>query len=377
MAEADPKPPNPIVVLNSYLHDRVDSLRSALPPHMKPERFISAVMTAVQLNPDLLECNRRSLWIACMRCAQDGLLPDGTEAAIVPYKKNASYVPMYQGLLKKFRNSGQFKWVTAGIAYEGEEYEHWIDENGEHFKHVPSNDSPDRKIKRVYALATTKDGGFFVTDMSQADIAKRRGVSRASRDDAPWKVWPDEMMKKTALKNLSKVLPKSSDIDLFLQRDEQESLGVQTTDAISDQRGAAFGDVLDHFAEGDTSDKQAESKSAEAPTPAAGEATGVSGVAAAKPEASGADQPSQSSQTAAAASAPTNPSLDTFAEQTRQAVDPSEVARRRGREGFRAGKKRREVPEEYRAAGSGALALEWTAGWDAEQAEEHSKTAAR
>jgi recombination protein RecT len=248
------KQANPLVVLNTYLQERVDSLRTALPPHMKPERFISSVMTAVQLNPALMACERRSLWLSCMRCAQDGLLPDGQEAAIVPYKDKAQYLPMYQGLLKKFRNSGQFRWVGTGIVFEGDVYEHWITQEGEHFKHVPADDNSGKKIRRVYALATTKEGGSFIADLSMAEIDKRRAMSRASRDDAPWKQWPDEMMKKTALRVLSKLLPKSSDIDIFLQRDEAESLGVETVHAIDDQRGAAFGNVLDHFA-GTTADQ--------------------------------------------------------------------------------------------------------------------------
>jgi recombination protein RecT len=189
-----------------------------------------------------------------MRCAQDGLLPDGQEAAIVPYKDKAQYLPMYQGLLKKFRNSGQFRWVGTGIVFEGDVYEHWITQEGEHFKHVPADDNSGKKIRRVYALATTKEGGSFIADLSMAEIDKRRAMSRASRDDAPWKQWPDEMMKKTALRVLSKLLPKSSDIDIFLQRDEAESLGVETVHAIDDQRGAAFGNVLDHFA-GTTADQ--------------------------------------------------------------------------------------------------------------------------
>jgi recombination protein RecT len=255
MAEARAtKQANPLVVLNTYLQERVDSLRTALPPHMKPERFISSVMTAVQLNPALMACERRSLWLSCMRCAQDGLLPDGQEAAIVPYKDKAQYLPMYQGLLKKFRNSGQFRWVGTGIVFEGDVYEHWITQEGEHFKHVPADDNSGKKIRRVYALATTKDGGSFIADLSMAEIDKRRAMSRASRDDAPWKQWPDEMMKKTALRVLSKLLPKSSDIDIFLQRDEAESLGVETVQTIDDQRGAAFGNVLDHFA-GTTADQ--------------------------------------------------------------------------------------------------------------------------
>jgi recombination protein RecT len=239
---------HPLVVFRNYLQERADSLQSALPPHIKPERFISAVMTAVQINPDLLACERRSLWLACMRCAQDGLLPDAQEAAIVAYKSKAQYLPMYAGLLKRFRNSGNFRWVGTGIVYEGDTYEHWVTQDGEHFRHVPAEDNSGKKIRRVYALATTKDGGSFIADLSMAEIEKRRAMSRASRDDAPWKQWFEEMARKTALRVLSKLLPKSSDIDVFLQRDEAESLGVEPVETISDQRGAAFGNVLDHFA---------------------------------------------------------------------------------------------------------------------------------
>jgi recombination protein RecT len=343
MAEAAPKQANPVVVLHNYLQERISTFKSALPPHLKPDRFIASVMTAVQLNQDLLACDRRSLFMACVRAAQDGLLPDGTEAAIVPLKDKAQYLVMYQGLMKKFRNSGEFRWVTAGLVREGEIYEHWITEQGEHFKHIPGDDS-DAPVRRVYALATTKDGGSFVADLSVKEINKRRAMSRATRDDAPWKQWPEEMQKKTALRVLSKLLPKSSDIDAFLQRDEAESLGVQATDTISDPRGAVVGNVFDHFAE-------TKSEPAASVSSAAAEASPQQG-------ASGAGQ----SDAAVSSAGPAPPS-----------TDPAEVARRRGREGYRAGKKRREVPEEYRAPGSGALALNWTEGWDAEQAEEQRR----
>ena len=90
-------------------------------------------MTAVQkLNPDLLACHDMRLVVACLpcACAQDGLMPDGTEAAIVAYKDKAQYLCMYRSVCsKKFRNlAGNFQWITTGIAYTGEAYEHWIDE---------------------------------------------------------------------------------------------------------------------------------------------------------------------------------------------------------------------------------------------------------
>ena len=154
------------------------------------------------------------------------------------------------GLLKRFRNSGQFKWITAGIVYEGEEYEHVITETGEHFRHVPGDDTTDKKIKRVYALATTKDGGSFIADMPIADIEKRRNMSRASRDDAPWKTWPREMMLKTAIRVLSKYLPMSSDLDTLMQREDDADLGIERPNPAPVERLSTQA-ALDHFG-GDT-----------------------------------------------------------------------------------------------------------------------------
>lgn len=212
---------HPLVVFRNYFDNRAGELRHALPTHITPEKFIRTIVTAAQTNPDLLACDKPSLWNACIRCAADGLLPDGREAAIVLYKNKAGYIPMYQGLLKLFRNSGEFRWVGAGIVFEGDEYDHWTDEKGEHFHHRPADDNDGKKVRRVYALATTKDGGSFIADMSMSEIHKRRAMSRASRDDSPWKQWPEEMAKKTAIRVLSKFLPKSSDLERVIEHEEE------------------------------------------------------------------------------------------------------------------------------------------------------------
>jgi recombination protein RecT len=118
---------------------------------------------------------------------------------------------MYQGLLRRFRRSGQFKWITANVVHEGDFFEHWIDEAGEHFKHVPGGNFM-APITRIYSLATTKDGGVFVAVLPIAEANKIRNQSRATREDSPWKQWPEEMYKKTALRRLSKYLPSARDL---------------------------------------------------------------------------------------------------------------------------------------------------------------------
>jgi recombination protein RecT len=57
------------------------------------------------------------------------------------------------------------------------------------------------------------------------EVNKHRAVSRASREDAPWKQWEAAMQRKTALRELSKLLPKSSDLDAIMNQDERELYG--------------------------------------------------------------------------------------------------------------------------------------------------------
>jgi recombination protein RecT len=243
---------HPLVVIRKFLDSRMQELKMALPAHISPERFIRVVITTIQKNPDIGACDRQSLWNACVMCAADGLLPNGEEAALVAYKTKAQYLPMYQGLLKKFRNSGEFRHVNTYVVYHDEPFEHWIDETGEHFKHVPGDERDIKKVRRVYATATTKDGGVFIADMSIGEVNKRRAMSRATREDAPWEKWPEEMMRKTAIKALAKFLPRSSDIDALLQRDDAALSGVE---AIEERRHAVAAtdtmSALERFAQDD------------------------------------------------------------------------------------------------------------------------------
>src|SRR4051794_27225823 len=191
----------PMVVLRDRLQARSDELRTALGGDVSPEMFIRAVMTSVSLNQEILGCTWQSIWNACLKCCRDGLLPDGQDAAIAPYKTTATYIPMYQGLLRRFRRSGQFKSVGAYVVRQGEEFQHWVDETGEHLKHVPG-ETFSAPIVKVYARANTKDDGFFVAVLSVAEANKIRDKSRSTREDSPWKQWPEEMYKKTALRRL-------------------------------------------------------------------------------------------------------------------------------------------------------------------------------
>src|SRR6185312_1471032 len=57
-------------------------IKAVLPSHIPFEKFERVAMMAVQLEPRLLQCELRSLFLELQKCAADGLLPDRKEAVI-------------------------------------------------------------------------------------------------------------------------------------------------------------------------------------------------------------------------------------------------------------------------------------------------------
>lgn len=207
--------------IRTSLQALAPQLKAALPPHINVEKFIRVAQTAILTNPSVLNCERNSLFAACLKAAQDGLLPDGKEAALVPFGQVATYMPMVAGIMKKVRNSGELSSIMSQIVYEKDPFRYWVDENGEHLTHEPNILSIDRgQPVGAYAIARTKDGGTYIEVMTRDDVERVRDSSR-SKDSGPWKLWPEEMAKKTAIRRLSKRLPMSTDLEDTIQRDDQ------------------------------------------------------------------------------------------------------------------------------------------------------------
>lgn len=193
--------------------------RACLPPHITVERFIRIASTAVQINPQLVnQCTRKSLYLAFLQAAQDGLLPDGREGAVLPYGDVAHWSPMIQGICKKARQSGQIKTLDAQVVCENDVFEYWTDETGPHFKHVPV--FKDRGAdKLTYAYAVTDDGFFFEV-ITEDEMAQIEGMSKGK--NTPWKgPFRGEMKRKSALRRLAKYrLPSSTDLEELVRRDD-------------------------------------------------------------------------------------------------------------------------------------------------------------
>lgn len=243
-AIAERQPQHPLVVLRSQLEQRAAEFKMVLPSHITPEKFQRTILTAVQTNEKLLTADRRSLITACNKAAQDGLLPDGREAALVEFvtrQKDANgqwtsvrlvqYMPMVYGLRKKILQSGEVTDIFANVVYR-QEYEaelFYYEEGTERaLRHKPLLDPgfepKDEDIIAAYSVATFPDGTKSYEVMRRFEINKVRQCSQTGAlgktdrngnpipPKGPWVEWFPEQAKKTVMRRHSKTLPMSSDI---------------------------------------------------------------------------------------------------------------------------------------------------------------------
>lgn len=209
---------NPATVIRQNLAAMAPEFKAALPSHISVEKFTRVAMTAINNTPALQNADRRSLFGAIVRLAQDGLLPDGREAAIVMFGDKAQAMPMIAGVLKKVRQSGEVSKLSAHVVHKNDDFV-WrlgFDETVEHCP--PALDVDRGDAIGAYAIAVLKDGSQLLEVMTKAEIERVRKVSRAS-GKGPWVEWWGEMARKTVMRRLSKRLPMSTDLETEFERD--------------------------------------------------------------------------------------------------------------------------------------------------------------
>jgi phage RecT family recombinase len=198
-------------------------LPNILPPHISPRAFATAVVTAVSKNPELLKCTPESFFLSVAQAANDGLMPDGKLGALVPRKNKqsleATWMPMIAGIVKKMYGSGSISTIEVGAVYQGDEWDHWTDETGVHFRHRRKSDGRGLPVA-AYSLVRNTLGHISICVLEQSDIISIK--AKASEYSQAWKDFPGEMCGKSCLRRHSKSLNLSPDIDRVIQRVDAE-----------------------------------------------------------------------------------------------------------------------------------------------------------
>ena len=223
-------------------------LTGALPRHMTPDRMIRIALTAATRNPKLLQCGVESIGLALLQASQLGLEPNGRDAHLVPFRNNKAnrmdcvLIPDYKGLIQLAYRSGQVDNVSAKAVYSGDFFEYEFGTN-ERLKHIPSEEENPGELRYAWAMVRFKNGGSKFIVLNKRDVMRRKKVSKSTGQDSPWNTSPETMWAKSAVKELSKWMPQTSELDTFhkavAQDDAVEFAGVIDVESVSVERPTA------------------------------------------------------------------------------------------------------------------------------------------
>lgn len=199
-------------------------IQRALPKHITADRVARLVLTEIRKNPKLLNCTRESFFGALMTASALGLEPGvNGEAYLVPYadKKrgivDCQLIIGYQGVAKLFWQHPLAKRMSAEYVCENDEFEY---DKGlvQRLHHKPAEGNRG-KVTHYYAIVELSTGALQF-DVFTADQIKalRRGAVGSSGNIADPEHW---MERKTALKQVLKLMPKAAEVAYVQAVDEQ------------------------------------------------------------------------------------------------------------------------------------------------------------
>ena len=176
-------------------------------------------------NPYLMKCDANSVKDAIVNVALTGITlnPALKYAYLVPRKVKGDLKCIldisYMGMIKILTDAGAVKNVDAGVIYSNDKYD-FRRGSDPYFKHQPALSNKGEKVG-AYAIAFLRDGGFQFEILGREEIEKIRATSESYKNEegrkySPWETWEDEMWKKSVLKRLFKLLPKTNFSDQLI-----------------------------------------------------------------------------------------------------------------------------------------------------------------
>lgn len=206
--------------VSQMLEKKRQDIQQLLPSHVDTDRFIKSALLAVARDPKLLQCTKESLFTSIVNAGELGLdfTPAKGHAYLIPYGKEATFMPGYRGFIQLARNSGEIKAMDAHVVYENDEFELMYGSDNR-IVHKPALNNKGNSIG-AYAIAFFNDGSHQFVFMDMDDLQKIRNTSKM-KGGIPWKEWEDEMNRKSAIRRLAKYLPISPEVAKAIDADNQ------------------------------------------------------------------------------------------------------------------------------------------------------------
>lgn len=219
---------NKIAQVSGYLTRIQGEIQRALPRHMDADRMARLTLTAIRKTPNLALCTEASFAGSLLTASALGLEPgvEG-ECYLVPYKNfnkkterttmECTLIVGYQGYTKLYYGTPMAGSIDAQAVYEADDFDYELGTRA-FLRHKPARG--DRgEIVDYYAMATLTSGATPFVVLSPEQVKELRGGKVGpSGDIADPQRW---MERKTALRQLVKLLPKSPTLAAAAAADER------------------------------------------------------------------------------------------------------------------------------------------------------------
>ena len=148
------------------------------------DAYCRVVLNAMVQTPQLGECDAGSLQQALLASMNAGLVPDGKEAAIVPFKGKATLILMIEGRLKLAQQATKGLVVRSMAVYQGDEWDYAEGLNAR-LDHVPNPGVSNFEDDLIYVYATARLPGAAEPQYDVMSRATSGPVSQLFREPYP------------------------------------------------------------------------------------------------------------------------------------------------------------------------------------------------
>ena len=192
-----------------------------------PLRLFNIAFNAIAYDPKLLECTEVSLIGGVFEAIKLGIAIGGPmqEGWLIPYSRKATLIVGYQGYRNIIDRAGGVIDLHPRAVHNGKQKKgnEWVQGKEDQFDyyygdspriiHRPLNAMPQyrEQLRAVYAVANLRKGGKQLEVLEIDEIEAHRARSRA-KDNGPWVTDYVPMALKTAIRKISKYLPKSNEL---------------------------------------------------------------------------------------------------------------------------------------------------------------------
>ena len=214
--------------IKQLIMNNLKGMKSVLPKHLTEERMARIAYTAIVKNPKLGRCTAVSLINCVLNTAIVGLEIGAplNLAHLIPFTNNktnqleAELIIDYKGYIELMYKSPLVKNISVHPVYSNDDFAYRYGTNQD-IRHVPAHNNRGDLIA-AYCIVWFVTGGidFEVVDQEIAMDSKKKSRAKDSKD-SPWNTGAEwTMWCKTAVRRISKRVPKSPELQKAILADD-------------------------------------------------------------------------------------------------------------------------------------------------------------